>query len=407
MGKIKAFFRKQSIKKSFVIHLIICLVVAFFLAVFSSAVCQWAQDRIRQKYEPQRRSYEAQIVTEFSDVELAPIHYYTVDIEDYYTDMERLLNNILSFMSFAVVPLWFIVCIVITSAQFYRRNFKKPLAVLDAAASEIACQNLDFEVYYEKKDEMGRLCDSFERMRLALKENNREMWRQMEERKRLNAAFSHDLRTPLTVLKGQSEMLVKYVPEGKMTTEKIVATAQTMGAHISRLEEYVQTMNRIQKLEDLEVRGEEVSVKEIASRLRDCADILCQEKKFVLQTPEDIPCPIRVDMAFVMQVCENLLSNAVRYAKSRIAVEISIDKELKIKFCDDGPGFSNKDINDAVRPFYQGTKQSHNSQHSQSIHFGMGLYICKILCEKHKGTLTLTNSKQGSAVTASFSLLPH
>ena len=43
------------------------------------------------------------------------------------------------------------------------------------------------------------------KMRVALKENNIEMWRQVEERKRLNAAFSHDLRTPLTVLKGQSE----------------------------------------------------------------------------------------------------------------------------------------------------------------------------------------------------------
>lgn len=65
--------------------------------------------------------------------------------------------------------------------------------------------NRVFQKKVDKEDELGKLCASFEKMRQALQESNDEMWRQMEERNRLNAAFSHDLRTPLTVLKGQSE----------------------------------------------------------------------------------------------------------------------------------------------------------------------------------------------------------
>lgn len=61
---------------------------------------------------------------------------------------------------------------------------------------------------------MGALCASFEEMRRALWENNRVMWRQMEERKRLNAAFAHDLRTPLTVLRGYAGMLLHDLSEG-------------------------------------------------------------------------------------------------------------------------------------------------------------------------------------------------
>ncbi|MDO4273111.1 MAG: HAMP domain-containing sensor histidine kinase [Eubacteriales bacterium] len=432
MGKIKEIFRKQSIRKSFVIHLVVCLAAAFLLSLFSSAACQWGINKLEEKYEDRRDSYTGRIVTESSGEELGSMYYYTKDIEDFYTDADKLLDKILDIMSFVVVPVWFVICIAVTSAQFYRRNLKKPLAVLDAAASEIARQNLDFEVYYEKNDEMGRLCDSFEKMRLALRDNNREMWRQMEERKRLNAAFSHDLRTPLTVLKGQSEMLVKYVPEGKMTQEKIVATAQTMRAHISRLEEYVQTMNRIQKLEDLEVRAAKIPVGEIVSHLKESAGILCRDKKFILHTAEERSCLIPVDLSFVLQVCENLLSNAVRYAKSQVTVKISAEKELRIKFCDDGVGFSNKEINEVVRPFYRGEQRSQRKQQSrdgqqpregqnprdgqqprggqntrgeqslQGGHLGMGLYICKIICEKHKGRLLIENSDQGAAVTAVF-----
>lgn len=71
----------------------------------------------------------------------------------------------------------------------------------------ISNNNLNFSIKYDSKDELGELCSSFETMRFTLANNFSEMWRQMEERKQLNAAFAHDLRTPLTVLKGYNEIL--------------------------------------------------------------------------------------------------------------------------------------------------------------------------------------------------------
>lgn len=107
----------------------------------------------------------------------------------------------------------FIFCIAVTSVLFYKRQLQEPITILDHAAGKIAENNLDFKIIYDKEDELGKLCVSFEKMRQALQESNEEMWRQMEERKRLNAAFAHDLRTPLTVLKGQVELLRKYAAE--------------------------------------------------------------------------------------------------------------------------------------------------------------------------------------------------
>jgi len=103
---------------------------------------------------------------------------------------------------------------------FYERELKRPFSILRKASERISENDLDFEIWYEKKNELGQLCSDFEGMRSALYESNREMWRSLEERKRLNSAFSHDLRTPLTVLRGYTDYLGKYVPEAKSARKK-------------------------------------------------------------------------------------------------------------------------------------------------------------------------------------------
>ena len=113
-----------------------------------------------------------------------------------------------------------------------------------AASEKISNNDLDFSIEYDSKDELGQLCTSFEIMRTALANNFTEMWRQVEERKQLNAAFAHDLRTPLTVLKGYNEML--QASDNPQTRE----TAVTMGKHILRMETYVSSMSNLRRLED-------------------------------------------------------------------------------------------------------------------------------------------------------------
>ena len=96
-----------------------------------------------------------------------------------------------------------------------------------------------------------------------------------------------------------------------------------------------------------------------------------------------------------MQVYENLLSNAVRYAKRKI--EIAIDKKdslLLLNVVDDGAGFTAKDLSNAMKPFYKAENEINNE------HFGMGLNICKMLCEKHGGYLQISNENGAKAVAA-------
>ena len=429
MGKMKKIWKEKSIKKDFAAYLLCYVLGALILSVSCSALLlhiqstkipreyvleyveegeikQFSQENLREMYESGEQSEEWEPYTqklrvqEFVDEYGNTVYLNSLDpvLTIAFEPFDEFLYNFLGTVGFAVYPVVFVFGIGLTSRLFYRRKLQEPLRILNHAADNIANSNLDFEISYERQDEFGKLCASFEKMRRALQENNREMWRQIEERKRLNAAFSHDLRTPLTVLKGQNEMLIKYAPE--MPEEKITETAEMMKRHIARLENYVNTMGDLQRLEDIEVKRQRVELTGLAKQLKVTGDSIVGEKDIVLKIAADeknFPAEKwELDTSIMMQVYENLLANAVRYAKNVITVSLSWDEKFfLLTVSDDGEGFTAKDIAEAAKPFYKAQKETDGE------HFGMGLNICKVLCEKHGGYLELKNNG-GASVTAAF-----
>ena len=103
-------------------------------------------------------------------------------------------------------------------------------------------------------------------------------------------------------------------------------------------------------------------------------------------------------LRIVLQVFENLMSNAVRYAECEINVLLETKNDrLVITVSDDGCGFNAKDIKIATDPFYTTEKKS------EGVHFGLGLNVCKILCQRHGGNIQLGNINGKSAcITVSF-----
>ena len=95
----------------------------------------------------------------------------------------------------------------------------------------------------------------------------------------------------------------------------------------------------------------------------------------------------------LLQIFENLIANAVRFSKSTIRIQIKADADT-VCLCvsDDGRGFDGEELEMAKKPYYKGENTS------ADMHFGLGLYICNLLCEKHGGTCTLANGGDGGAV---------
>ena len=412
MEKIKTCWKRASLRIKFGVYVVVGTLMCFLAAAISAVAFQAKETMIYQKYDEKRHEYVGQVMDK-DGRPFSTIHYYEESPEDFLTDRERLIVQICELGQSVGVALWFVLGLLVTSVLFYRNNLKKPIELMDAAAERISRQELDFTIVSDREDELGRLCESFERMRGALQENYREMWRQMEERKRVNAAFSHDLRTPLTVLKGQSEMLAKYVPDGRIPREKIAMTAATMGRHISRLEAYVETMNRVMRLEDIEVKREPVALEALTAQIAEVGKAICGEKFLMVGTYSGEEggvaisggcesyrgeAVIMADVSFVMQVAENLLSNCARYAKETVAVAVKYELEesmLCLTVEDDGPGFAPEFLEKACQPFFRQDREMEET--NTSTHLGMGLYICQLLCNKHGGGLIIENRKSNGA----------
>lgn len=286
---------------------------------------------------------------------------------------------------------------------FYRSKVKKPLTMLEAASDKIANSELDFSLDYEGQDEMARLCAAFEKMRSALDGNNRQLLHLLDERRQLNDAYTHDLRTPIAVLKGYTELLEKYLPAGKLSDQEVLETVRTMSAQVARLEQFVGSMNTAQGIADLTIRRERVPTKDVVSGMEETAKLLSGGKglEYTFSAPISAE-TLTIDPAAVNQVFENLLGNALRFAKSKITLELTLEGPLlTLRVADDGKGFSPKELLSATKPYYCG------EQELGSYHFGLGLHICRTLCEKHGGSLLLRNGPDGGAeVTANFSCEP-
>ena len=151
------------------------------------------------------------------------------------------VRNALVIFQFVLPMLFFIVALILTASLFYRCKLKEPLAILMDGANRMMQNDLDFIIPAVSEDELGQLCVTVETMRQSLLNSNRELWRQTEERKRLNAALAHDLRNPITVLKGSVKMAKHCAGTGNIP--QLMDDLDRMDAYTGRIERYVESMS--------------------------------------------------------------------------------------------------------------------------------------------------------------------
>ena len=317
--------------------------------------------------------------------------------------------------------------------RFYRVHIAAPLGEMAGAAERIAAGDLDFCLEPVRGRELGRLSRTLEGMRASLLEAQRELWRTAEGRRRLNAAFAHDLRTPITVLKGTIEMARMRADRSGGVGEHEL---EPLSAQVTRLERYATAMGGLTKLEERPVEREDVDADEAVRELqRHAAEVVtargtglrlvCEggvgadsaretggasagssdsEGAAVAEAADSRRtegAKLYLDKALVEEVLDNALSNACGHARRVIALRVQVHAgELCVRVIDDGPGFSPEALHRGCDPFY--------SENKSAEHFGLGLNVSSILCELHGGALTLGNDANGpyggASVTATFAV---
>jgi len=391
MGKIKDTIRNLSVKKTILLYLVISLTVSFLLSAFVVWTASSIQEEIWWKYTDTDLYFTA--------VELESKRYMVqVPRPDSY-EMSRLdhgISEACDFLQTYSVLIFSIAGCCGAVFLFYRNKLKKPIEELEIASKRIAENDLDFRITYENRDEMGHLCHEFDRMRGQLEENNRQLWHMIEDERALRSAIAHDIRSPLSVLKGYQEMLIDYFPNGTIDREKAMEMLQEGMKQIRRMDIFVNSMQKMNSLEQRKLKADEIASQQLEKDIQTELDILGKEKRVCLSVKgtDEI---FHGDREVIMEVMENLLSNALRYAKEQIDVRVSLSsQELTLSVQDDGNGFQ-EDAEKVTRAFHQ-----QNIKDSLT-HTGMGMYISRLYCEKHGGHLILENEESGGAtVTAVF-----
>ena len=385
--------RNLSLKKTILLYFVISLTAAFLLSGFTVHFAGNMQNKIWEKYID---------YADYTDVFQQYGKKYEIEISrPNQSQMNRLdhhLSEMCDFMETYSVLIFSIVGSVAAVFFFYKNKLKTPLQELKDASQMIADNELDFHVSYENKDEMGTLCKEFEMMRSALADNNRKMWRMIDDEKVLRNAIAHDIRSPLSVLEGYQEMLSEYLPKKEINMEQALDMVNESKKQIERMDIFVETMRKMSSLDARELVVEEITSMQLEIDIQ--AELNVFEKKFgkrceleCVETAEKFS----GDKEVILEVIENLLSNAFRYAKTKVEMEVLLTcSELQIRVKDDGVGFT-VDKQKATELFYQ-----QNVKDSLK-HSGMGMYISRLYCEKHGGQLLIENEKQsGAVITAVF-----
>lgn len=387
MGKIKT----KSLRTSMAVTFLITICVTALLSSVTILAANQVQHEILKKRYMTINSPDFQVDENTGN--------YILDIDNNNITWQPLSrwDTVIYYGSYAAMvglPVFYIaVGIGAAAAVYYRKKLRNPITQLQNGVERIQEDNLDFHIEYDGDDELGRLCCSMEKMRRELRQKHKALWESLEQRKLLNASVSHDLRTPITVLKGYLDYLEKNIPQDKLTEDMLLDTVSSMQGAVNRLELYVESVRDIEKIENIEIEKRSENVKLLLNELRSNVRQLAGNKEIIISNDIAVD-KIQIDKGVFFRILENLLQNALRYAEKQVSINLSHKKDfLILTVKDDGKGFSAADLEKATTVFYSNDKEKQ--------HFGIGLSVCKILCEKHGGLLYVGNQKEkGACVTA-------
>ena len=380
--------RNLKLRNSLFLYLVIFLSLGIFLSVFTQNICNKVEETIwLDNLDDIDEFAEFQDEYNFQFQEFLPIPSSSMDK---LSIKERIIIEVCDFLE---TWCWFLFAFggaLVAVIIFYNKKLKQPITLLQKGAQEIGKTNLDFEISYDKKDEMGELCKAFEQMRVQLIENNSYLWNMI------------DIRTPLSVLKGYVQLLKRHLPEQNIDMKKQLEILDDIEEQAVRLERFSDSIKKTQKMDNLSITKEPIAIGTLLDKMEKTILLMKGESSIVVEYKchcSEIE-QLYIDMYIFMEVVENIVANALRYAKNKIDMYIQGNcSYLTIMIIDDGKGFSEQDIMQACRPYY------HEQLEEEVLHYGLGLYICKVLCEKHGGSIELSNSEnEGACVQAVFNI---
>jgi len=294
-----------------------------------------------------------------------------------------------------------IAAVLVLTARFASK-LKRQLIHLSTMTGYLKNQNLDFEPSYSSIKEFNDAILSLLEMRDALRSSLQTQWKLQRTKKEQIGALAHDLKIPVTIIKGNSGLLGLT----DLNREQGTYTGYIQEA-VGKIEQHIELLIQMARSEDiLSIQKSHVPLGSFVKNLMKEAEAYGRSKAepvtLVLQTGSMPVEEIELDRGLLHRALMNILSNAVDFSPGGETVNVIVNCSkgwLSFTVQDGGPGFSNEGLASATDLFYMAEK----SRSSQG-HYGMGLTFSHNVMKLHQGRLTLANRELGAGAEVTLQI---
>lgn len=316
---------------------------------------------------------------------------YTTKYSEPKRDVQEIVNLIFSRIGFIVtmVSLLFILIIIIASTSA-AKSIKKPILTLAKGANEIASGNLDYRIDYDSTNELGITAKAMNDMTEKLKESIEERNQAEQARKEMVAGLAHDLRTPLTSIKGYVEGIRDGIAN---TPEKQEQYIKTIYSSTLDMEKLLNELLDISKLElgNIQLNTEPTNIISFIDEFTEEKMLKVQKYDidFTYNKPENVDeIMVMLDTDRFSRVLSNIAANSIKYAKADEILSLCLtiqdyEKSVIITIADNGIGIDGNNITHIFDTFYRADQARTKTREGS----GIGLAVCKEIVTLHGGSI--------------------
>ncbi|MBP3197700.1 MAG: HAMP domain-containing histidine kinase [Butyrivibrio sp.] len=302
-----------------------------------------------------------------------------------------------------LLTIFIIICclgIIRIFAKKFGSGIRKKMTPMREALEQIGDRNLDFKVNYSGVREIDECLVALDDMRYALKTSLQKQWETEQEKNRQMSALAHDIKTPLTVVRGNSELLL----ETELTDEQ-KNYADYISGSVLQIQNYVQTLIEVTKSQEgIEQTPVKVKVADILADIKKQTMGLSEVYQLQIKWKEECENEAVISVVYdhVVRAVMNAVRNAAEYTPEGGVINTTATYSGgKLVFIveDSGSGFTPEALVHGTEQFFMD-----DSSRTGSSHYGIGLFFAKKVAEEHGGDIVLANSKEigGAKIEISF-----
>jgi histidine kinase len=321
------------------------------------------------------------------------------------TDASSLAKFVRS--SYPILFIGLILILIVTNGlltYFVSKSIIRPIRELQKAANQMKEGNLNIPIEAMSKDELGQLAQGFDEMRIRLKESIETQLAYEENRKELIANISHDLKTPITTIKGYVEGIRDGVANSPEKMDRYIQTIYTKSINLDRMIDELFLYSKLD-LQRLPFYFERINfehyLQDFVEELRFDLEEMKVEISLNIENDEDYV--ITGDREHLKRVITNIVDNSLKYIdkeNKKLSFHLSsLDSYVLFKMRDNGPGIDEENLPLIFDRFYRADL----ARGTEKGGSGLGLSIAKRIIEGHHGTIW-AESKKGQGTTILFTL---